>query len=366
MALQVGLVGLPNVGKSTLFNALTNASALVANYPFTTIEPNVGIVPVPDRRLQEIAEIIKPEEAVPTTLRVVDIAGLVKGASHGEGLGNQFLGHIRNVDAVAMVVRCFEDPEIPHVTERLDPRGDIETVELELLLADLGTVERRLESVRSQAKGMPREYAQELSDLERLKERLTAGECLRRGDLPESEAELAKGLMLLTAKPRLYVANVSEADLPEGGQAVEAVTLVAAQENARTVVLCASLEAALSEGWSPEEAAEYLRELGLSSSCLGRLIQAGYAMLNLITFFTTVGEKTVRAWTLVRGQTALEAAGKIHSDMERGFIRAEVMRYEDLARHRSVAALRDHGLLRVEGRSYLVQDGDVLHIRFNV
>ena len=366
MALQVGLVGLPNVGKSTLFNALTSASALVANYPFTTIEPNVGVIPVPDPRLQEIAEIIQPEEAVPTTLRVVDIAGLVKGASHGEGLGNQFLGHIRNVDAVAMVVRCFEDPEVPHVTADLDPRGDIETVELELVLADLATVERRLESIRSQAKGMPREFAQELSDLERLKERLTAGECLRHVDLTEGEAELAKGLLLLTAKPRLYVANVSEADLPDGGPATESVAQVAAQEGASVVVLCASLEAALSEGWSPEEAAEYLRELGLQSSCLGRLIQAGYAMLNLVTFFTTVGAKTVRAWTLVRGQTSLEAAGKIHSDMERGFIRSEVMRYKDLARYRSVALLRDHGLLRVEGRNYVVEDGDVLHIRFNV
>ncbi len=366
MALEIGLVGLPNVGKSTLFNALTHVGALVASYPFTTIEPNVGVIAVPDPRLQVLGELIQPEELVPTTLRVVDIAGLVKGASHGEGLGNQFLGHIRNVDAIAMVVRCFDDPEIPHVTAELDPVGDIETIELELALADLITVERRLEQAHTQAKGKPADYAGEIAALENIKRRLEAGQQLRGPVIPDDEALLAQEMQLLTAKPRLYVANVSEDDLPEGGRWAPAVAQIAAAEGGSMVTICAAMEAELVDGWDPEEALAYLRELGLESSCLGRLVREGYRLLDLITFFTTVGAKIVRAWTLRRGQTVLEAAGKIHSDMQRGFIRAEVMAYDDLARLRSVAAAREHGLLRIEGRDYIVQDGDVLHIRFNV
>ncbi|NLS76740.1 MAG: redox-regulated ATPase YchF [Chloroflexi bacterium] len=366
MTMEIGLVGLPNVGKSTLFNALTHAGALVASYPFTTIEPNVGVIAVPDPRLQVLGELIQPEELVPTTLRVVDIAGLVKGASQGEGLGNQFLGHIRNVDAIAMVVRCFEDDEIPHVTAELDPAGDIETIELELALADLATVERRLERAHTQAKGNPAAYAHEIAALESIKRRLEAGQPLRGASIPEDEAPLAQEMQLLTAKPRMYIANVSEGDLPAGGPLVEPVARIAAAEGASLAVVCAAIEAELVDSWDAEEAAAYLRELGLESSCLGRLVREGYRLLDLITFFTTVGAKIVRAWTLRRGQTVLEAAGKIHSDMQRGFIRAEVMAYDDLARLRSVAAARDHGLLRVEGRDYLVQDGDVLHIRFNV
>jgi GTP-binding protein YchF len=366
MALQIGLVGLPNVGKSTLFNALTNAGALVANYPFTTIEPNVGVIPVPDARLQKIGELIQPEELVPTTLRVVDIAGLVKGASQGEGLGNKFLGHIRGVDAVGMVVRCFEDAEVPHITPELDPVGDVDTVELELNLADLAIVEQRVERVRSQAKANPREHAAELALLEDLAKRLSTGEKLRRADLTDEVREAAREMQLLTAKPMLYIANVSESDLPQGGKLAECLRTLAAREGAEIVAICAKLEAELVESMTPEEAQAYLRELGLESSGLGRLIRAGYQLLDLITFFTTVGGKIVRAWTLQCGQTVLEAAGQIHSDMQRGFIRAEVMRYDDLARLGSAASARERGLAHTEGRDYVVQDGDIVHIRFNV
>ncbi len=366
MALQVGLVGLPNVGKSTLFNALTNAGALVASYPFTTIEPNVGVVPVPDPRLQTIARIMQPEEVVPATLRVVDIAGLVKGASKGEGLGNKFLGHIRNVDAIVMVVRCFADPEVPHVTTDLDPVDDIETVEVEMALADLTTVENTLERVRSQAKANPREYASQLAHLEALQQRLATGQPLRAPDVPAEERDMARDMQLLTAKPRLYVANIDEAELPEGGRSTERIRELAAREGATVLPICARLEAELVESLKPEEAEEYLREMGLESSGLGRLIRAGYHLLDLITFFTITGGKIARAWTLHRGETALGAAGAIHTDMQRGFIRAEVMHYDDLARWGSVATLRERGLVHIEGRDYVVQDGDIIHIRFNV
>jgi hypothetical protein len=366
MALQIGLVGLPNVGKSTLFNALTNAGALVANYPFTTIEPNVGVVPVPDARLQRIGEVIQPEELTPTTLRVVDIAGLVKGASQGEGLGNKFLSHIRAVDAVAMVVRCFEDPDVPHVTAELDPLGDVGAIELELNLADLAVVEQRIERVRNQAKANPREHAAELAMLEQIAERLSRGDKLRRAELSKEAQALVFEMQLLTAKPMLYVANVGEGDLPHGGKLVERLRLLASQEGAEIVAICAKLEAELAESMSADEAKAYLHELGLESSGLGRLIRAGYHLLDLITFFTTVGGKIVRAWTLSRGHTVLEAAGQIHSDMQRGFIRAEIMHYDDLARLGSVAAAREHGLVHTEGRDYVVQDGDIVHVRFNV
>ena len=365
MSLEIGIVGLPNVGKSTLFNALTRAGAAVASYPFTTIEPNVGVVPVEDRRLTEVAALIKPEKVVPTTVRFVDIAGLVKGAHRGEGLGNQFLGHIRNVDAVAMVVRCFEAENVPHVTPDLDAINDIETVDLELILADLATVDRQLDKVKSSAKSRPKEYADELAWLERLRAHLDNG-MLARG-FAETEGELAwaKELNLLTAKPRLYVANVGEDDCPDGGPLAHRVTAHAAAEGAQAVPICAQVEMDLLD-WPPDEAAAYLAEMGMAESGLQRLVHAGYRLLNLITFFTTTGGRVVQAWTVGRGTRAPQAAGQVHTDMERGFVRAEVVTHQDLMDAGSVAAARDKGLLRIEGKEYVVQDGDVIHFRFAV
>jgi GTP-binding protein YchF len=365
MSLQIGIVGLPNVGKSTLFNALTRANAAVANYPFTTIERNVGVAEVPDQRLRDIAAMVKPERIVPTTIEFVDIAGLVKGASQGEGLGNQFLGYIRNVDAVAMVVRCFRDTQVPHVMAELAPRDDIAVIDLELLLADLTTVERRLEKVRSAAKARPKDYAAELDFLEELRPRLEAGEKAADLTVTGKEAEILRELNLLTARPRLYVANVGEEDLPEGGELVKAVAEVAAVEGTEVVSICAQLEMELAD-WSAEEAAAYRAETGSGEPALRKLVEAGYRLLNLITFFTTTGGKEVRAWTLPRGTLAPQAAGKVHSDMERGFIRAEVISYDDLMVSGSFAAAKQRGLLRLEGKEYVVQDGDVIHFRFNV
>jgi len=365
MTLQLGIVGLPNVGKSTLFNALTQAGATVANYPFTTIDPNVGVVPVPDTRLQRIAEIIRPERVTPATLRVVDIAGLVKGASKGEGLGNQFLSHIRAVDAIAMVVRCFESEEAPHVTPYLDPIEDIDTVELELILDDLAMLERHLERVKIQSKGHPRDFEVEIETIECAIEHVRAGRPLRQIELEDSHRHFIQEIDLLTTKPCLYVANVSEEQLPDGGLLAQRVRERAAHEGAEVIVLCAQLESELI-ALEPDEAAAYLREVGLESSGLQRLVAASYCLLGYITFFTTTGGKEVRAWTLHRGQTALQAAGTIHTDLERGFIRAEVVGYGDLAACGSIAKARETGKLRLEGREYVVQDGDVIHIRFAV
>jgi hypothetical protein len=364
MALQIGIVGLPNAGKSTLFNALTHAGAAVAAYPFTTIEPNVGVVPVPDPRLDAIAAIVQPDRVVPATVEFVDVAGLVKGAHRGEGLGNQFLGHIRNVDAIAMVVRCFRDEDVPHPEGVIDPRADIETLTLELTLADLATVERRLEKVRSQARVRPKEVAAELALLERVHQALSAGQPVRHLDLTADERALLRELNLLTAKPVLYVANVGEEDLPEGGELAASVGEIAQAEGAQHVVLCAEIEAELLD-WSEEEAAEYRQALGLAEPGLHRLIHAGYRLLNLITFFTTTGGHEVRAWTVQRGTPVVEAAGKIHTDMQRGFIRAEVLSYADLMEAGDFATARERGLIRTEGRDYEVQDGDIIHIRFS-
>lgn len=365
MPLEIGIVGLPNVGKSTLFNALTRAGAAVASYPFTTIEPNVGVVPVEDRRLTDIATLVRPEKVVPTTVRFVDIAGLVEGAHRGEGLGNQFLGHIRNVDAVAMVVRCFQARNVPHVTPDLEPINDIETVDVELILADLATVERRLEKVRSSAKARPKEYAGELAWLERLRAHLDGGALARGFAETDQELAWAKTLNLLTAKPRLYVANIGEDDCPDGGALAQRVAAQAAVEGSQAIPLCAQVEMDLLE-WPPDEAAAYLAELGMAESGLQRLVHAGHLLLDLLTFFTTTGGRVVQAWTVRRGTHALQAAGKVHSDMERGFIRAEVVTYDDLTAAGSVAAAREKGLLRLEGKEYVVRDGDVIHFRFAV
>ena len=365
MGLQIGIVGLPNVGKSTLFNAVTLARVPVAKYPFTTTDRHVGVATVPDHRLADIATLVRPERIVPATVEFVDIAGLVRGAHQGEGLGNQFLGYIRNMDALAMVVRCFRDADVPHVHGQLDPESDIQVVELELILADLASVERRLEKARAQARSRPRDHPAELACLERVREHLEGGEGVRTLELSEEEAGYVRHLNLLTAKPLLYVANVGEEDLPHGRDLCARVALLAKHQGAEMVVLCAALEMVLAE-WPEEEATAYRAEVGIQGSGLDILMQAGYRLLNLITLFTTTGGHEVRAWSLGQGSSALQAAAEIHTDMARGFIRAEVINYSELMAVGSLSAAREQGVLRVAGREYLVQDGDIIHIRFHV
>jgi hypothetical protein len=365
VSLQIGIVGLPNVGKSTVFNALTGAGAAVAGYPFTTIDPNVGVAAVPDPRLDQLAALIRPRKVVPATVEFVDIAGLVQGASHGAGLGNQFLGHIRNVDAVAMVVRAFHDSDVPHVTEALDPLADIATVDTELLLADVTTLERRLDKIHLQSKANPRQFAAEVALLERALEHANGGRLLKSLPAEPAERALLQEANLLTAKPRLYLVNVGEDAVPDGGAAAQGVRAHALAEGAETVVLCAELEAGLL-AWPADEATAYRAELGLHEPGLNALLRAGFRLLDLITFFTATGGDVLRAWELRRGSTVVEAAGKIHTDMARGFIRAEVVAQPDLIAAGSVAHAREHGHWRLEGRDYVVHDGDVLHIRFAV
>jgi len=366
MPLQIGIVGLPNVGKTTLFNALTKAGAAVANYPFTTIEPNIGVTAVMDRRLERLAAIIQPERTVPAAVEFVDIAGLVKGAHQGEGLGNQFLGHIRNVDAVAIVVRCFEDENVAHVyAGALDPLDDLNVLDLELVLADLAVLERRVEKVQGLAKAQPRAVETELAALTELQSHLETGQLANTWSGRVRAVEYLKSVSLVTDKPRLYIANVGEKDLPDGGPLITPVVARAAAEGTQYAVVCAQLEADLVD-WDPAEAIAYRAEVGLDTSGLEALISSAYATLDLITFFTTTGEQEVRAWPVPSGTAAPQAAGRVHTDMERGFIRAEVLQFDELDRAGSVASARERGLMRIEGREYIVQDGDVCHFRFNV
>lgn len=364
MSLQIGIVGLPNVGKSTLFNALTRAGAAVAPYPFTTIDPNVGVVPVEDERLQWLAEHVRPERVVPATVEFVDIAGLVRGAHHGEGLGNQFLHHIRTVDAIAMVLRQFEDADIPHVSEVIDPLDDIETVNTELILADIGTVDRRMERVRIEAKAHPKDAAEQVDFLERLRAHLNDGHPARTFPREDADQAVLAELFLLSEKPRMYIVNVGEAQLGRVEGILAPVRERAVSEGAPVVALCARLEADLTD-WTAEEAAEYRRDLGLSRSGLQTVVRTAFDLLRLVSFFTIVGGKEARAWEVEQDTPILRAAGKIHSDMERGFIRAEVIAFEDLKASGTMAQAREHGLLRVEGRDYPVADGDVVQIRFS-
>ena len=365
MGFTCGIVGLPNVGKSTLFNAITAAGAGVANFPFCTIDPNIGVVTVPDRRLERLGAIYRPEEIVPTTLEFLDIAGLVKGASKGEGLGNQFLSHIRMVDAIAHVVRCFEDENIVHVDGRIDPAFDIEVVETELILKDLETVERKCADAEKRSGSGDKKAPADLECSLRLRACLAGGRLARYAEIRgEDERLWLRDMHLLTHKPVMYVCNVHERDLRRENSHVEAVRTIAAKEGAKVVVVSAAVEAEIAE-LPEQERAEFLEGLGLGESGLSRVIREGYDLLRLVTFFTA-GPKEVHAWTTHTGTRAPQAAGEIHSDFEAGFIRAEVIPFADLDRLGTEAAVRGAGLLRIEGRDYVVSDGDILFIRFNV
>jgi len=365
MGLKCGIVGLPNVGKSTLFNAISNNKAEAANFPFCTIEPNVGVISVPDERLKILEGLVNPQRVLPTSFEFVDIAGLVKGASKGEGLGNQFLANIREVDAIAHVIRCFDNDNIIHVAGKVDPVGDKEVIDIELQLRDLDSVEKKVAKVERTAKSGDAKAKKELATLLLYKETLQSGKNARSLVMDAEDKKAIEDLQLLTDKPVIYVANVDEGAIHTGNKYVDALKALVKQEGAEVVIVCAAIEAQIAELESEEDRKVFLEEYGLKESGLNRLIRAAYNLLNLITYFTA-GEKEVRAWTIHKGWKAPAAAGVIHTDFEKGFIRAEVIKIPDYQKYKSEAGCREAGKLAVEGKDYVVEDGDVMHFRFNV
>jgi GTP-binding protein YchF len=365
MALKCGIVGLPNVGKSTLFNCLSNAKAQSANFPFCTIEPNVGTISVPDTRLEKLESIVNPERVVPTTMEIVDIAGLVKGASKGEGLGNQFLANIRETDAIIHVLRCFDDGNIIHVDGSVDPIRDKDVIDLELQLKDLESIEKKIQSLVRNLKSGDKEVLKENELSARIKEHLEKGLSVRSLEMDDNEKEMVKRFHLITSKPVMYLCNVDEASVKTGNQYVDKVREHVKAENAEVLVIGAKIEADITELETYEERQMFLEELGLEEPGVNRLIRSAYALLDLYTYFTA-GVKEVRAWTITKGMTAPQAAGVIHTDFEKGFIRAEVMKYADYTTYGSESAVKDAGKFKVEGKEYVVEDGDIMHFRFNV